>query len=95
MLQMATCSFDVHIQEIIGALIVGATTIMLRPQGNMDFEYVINMLKEKQISYLQSVPAYVNNMLDYLSKYNGSNLSTLRTLDIGGKLINLLILNII
>ncbi|CAF3893402.1 unnamed protein product, partial [Adineta steineri] len=85
MIQMANCSYDVHVQEVIGALSVGATIIMLHPEGNMDIEYVINVLNKKGISYLQSVPAYVNNMLDYVEKNNASNLSTLRTLDIGGE----------
>ncbi|CAF1391505.1 unnamed protein product [Adineta steineri] len=84
MIQMASCSYDVHVQEIIGALTVGAGIIMLHPEGNMDIEYVINVLNKKEISYLQSVPAYINNMLEYVEKNNSSSLSTLRTLDIGG-----------
>ncbi|CAF1392096.1 unnamed protein product [Adineta steineri] len=85
MIQMASCSYDVHVQEIIGALTVGASIITLHPEGNMDIEYVINVLNKKAISYLQSVPAYVNNMLEYVEKNNSSSLSTLRTLDIGGE----------
>ncbi|CAF3947469.1 unnamed protein product, partial [Adineta steineri] len=82
--QMASCSFDVHIQELIGGLLAGASILMLHPDGNMDFDYMMKLLQEKQITYLQSVPAYVNNMLEFVSKCNYSNLTTLRTLDIGG-----------
>ncbi|CAF4162691.1 unnamed protein product, partial [Adineta steineri] len=85
MIQMASCSYDAHVQEIIGTLTVGATIIMLHPEGNMDIDYMIKLLNEKRISYLQSVPSYVNNMLEYVEKNNASNLSTLRTLDIGGE----------
>ncbi|CAF3840785.1 unnamed protein product [Adineta steineri] len=85
MIQMANCSYDAHVQEIIGTLTVGATIIMLHPEGNMDIDYMIKLLNEKRISYLQSVPSYVNNMLEYVEKNNASNLSTLRTLDIGGE----------
>jgi hypothetical protein len=70
MIQMASCSYDVHVQEIIGALIVGSTIVMLCSQGNMDLEYVLTVLSEKQVSYMQSVPAYVNNMCDFLLKHN-------------------------
>ena len=56
---------------------------------------MIKVLKEKQISYLQSVPAYINNMLEFLPKYDDSNLNTLRTLDIGGKLSIVMIRNIV
>ncbi|CAF3978115.1 unnamed protein product, partial [Adineta steineri] len=85
MIQMANCSYDAHVQEIIGALTVGASIIMLHPEGNMDIEYVIKLLNGKGVSYLQSVPAYVNNMLEYVEMNNASVLSTLRTLDIGGE----------
>ncbi|CAF4099703.1 unnamed protein product, partial [Adineta steineri] len=85
MMQMANCSYDVHIQEVIGALTVGASIVMLHPEGNMDIKYVVNALNEKEISYLQSVPAYVNNMLEYVKTNNASKLSNLRTLDVGGE----------
>ncbi|CAF4150612.1 unnamed protein product, partial [Adineta steineri] len=85
MIQMASCSYDVHAQEIIGALITGSTTIMLRPQGNMDLEYTTKVLNEKQVSYLQCVPAYVNTLLQFLQSHSISNLSSLRNIDIGGE----------
>ncbi|CAF4177431.1 unnamed protein product, partial [Adineta steineri] len=82
--QMASCSFDVHVQELIGGLLAGASIVMLHPDGNMNFAYMMKLLQEKQITYLQGVPVYINNMLEFLLKYNYSNLSTLHTLDIGG-----------
>ena len=85
MLQLASCSYDVHVQEIIGGLIVGASIVMLCPQGNMDSEYVIKLMKTKQISYVQSVPAYLNNLFDCVRKQNSSDFMTLRNVDIGGK----------
>ena len=39
--QMARCSFDIHVQEILGTLMIGATLVMLHPRGNIDFEYLI------------------------------------------------------
>jgi hypothetical protein len=82
---MASCSYDVHVQEIIGTLIVGSSIVMLRPQGNMNLEYVLMILHEKQVSYMQAVPAYLNNMLIVLRQYDCSKLKLLRTIDIGGK----------
>ena len=84
-LQMASCSYDVHAQEIMGALITGASIIMLHPQGNMDFEYLINVLKERHISYLQCVPAYIDNMITFLQNCSDFNLTHVHTIDIGGK----------
>lgn len=85
MLQMASCSYDVHVQEILGALVVGATSVMFHPQGNMNLGYVMNVLNEKQITYMQTVPAYMNSLLAFLQEDNHATFDTLRTLDIGGK----------
>ncbi|CAF1581586.1 unnamed protein product, partial [Adineta steineri] len=85
MIQMATCSYDVHAREIIGALNTGSTIVMLRPQGNMDLGYVTKTLNGKQVSYMQCVPTYMNIFLKFLQNHSAEKLSTLRTFDIGGE----------
>ena len=35
--QMASCSFDVHVQDILGTLMVGGTLIMLHPRWKYGF----------------------------------------------------------
>ncbi|CAM4989794.1 unnamed protein product, partial [Rotaria socialis] len=37
---MTRCSFDIHVQEILGTLLVGGTLIMLHPGGTIDFDYL-------------------------------------------------------
>jgi non-ribosomal peptide synthetase component E (peptide arylation enzyme) len=86
---MSSCSYDVHVQEILGVLMVGSSIVMLHPGGNMDFDYLLNVISEKQVSYMQSIPSYLNNLLDILSKENCSKIQTLRTIDIGGMKISL------
>ena len=39
-IQMARCSFDTHVQDILGTLMIGATLIMLHPEGTIDFDYL-------------------------------------------------------
>ena len=56
--QMSRCSFDIHIQDIMGTLLAGATVVMLHPRGNMDFEYLVKTMKSKQISCI-SIPYQV------------------------------------
>ena len=85
---MARSSFDVHVQEIVGTLIVGATVIMLRPHGSNDLEYFLDRLIQKQVTYIQIVPAFVKILIDYLQDRNISTLKTIRTIDIGGKYVN-------
>ncbi|CAF4047448.1 unnamed protein product, partial [Adineta steineri] len=38
--QMTRCSFDIHVQEILGTLLVGGTLIMVHPGGTIDFDYL-------------------------------------------------------
>ncbi|CAF0780319.1 unnamed protein product [Adineta steineri] len=85
MIQMASCSYDVHVQEIIGALIIGSTIIMLRPQGNMSLEYMTKTLNGKQVSYISFVPSYANILLEFLESHSISSLSSLRTVAVGGE----------
>ena len=86
LLQMARCSFDMHMQEIVGTLIVGATVVMLQPHGNMDFKYLIRLLTEKQITYMLLVTKLLHSLLDFLKRGNRiSALEFLRSLCTGGE----------
>ncbi|CAF0893972.1 unnamed protein product [Adineta steineri] len=38
--QMTRCSFDIHVQEILGTLLVGGTLIMLHLGGTIDLNYL-------------------------------------------------------
>jgi non-ribosomal peptide synthetase component F len=84
-MQMARCSSDAHIQELIGSLMLGCSVVLLRPQGNMDLEYVMNVLIRKQITHLPNVPSYGNTLATFLQKQNISKLHYLRSFDIGGE----------
>jgi hypothetical protein len=64
---------------------IGSSIVMLRSEGNVDFHYLLTILRQKQVSYMQCVPAYLTNLVDFLLKQNCPKLSTLRTIDIGGK----------
>jgi non-ribosomal peptide synthetase component F len=65
---MARCSFDIHVKDIIGSLIVGASLVMLHPDGNMDFEYLAGVLKQKQIAYMQVVPTLLQSLFQFLKE---------------------------
>ena len=84
MIQMASCSYDVHMQEIIGALMVGCSIVMLHPQGHMDLGYLLEVLREKQVSYMQSVPAYLTDVINFLLQQNHPKINSLRIIDVGG-----------
>jgi non-ribosomal peptide synthetase component F len=71
--QMARCSFDIHVQEIFGTLINGATLVMLRPRGTIDFEYLSTVLHGKQITYINSVPSLFHSLFHYVEECNRQN----------------------
>ena len=75
---MARCTFDNHIQEIIGAFMIGATLIMLRPGGTVEFDYLAAVMRNKQISYMHSVPSLLRNFFTFLKATN--NLCSVRYL---------------
>ncbi|CAF4119702.1 unnamed protein product, partial [Adineta steineri] len=68
--QMTRCSFDIHVQEILGTLIVGGTLIMLHPGGTIDFNYLSEVLQNKQITYLHTVPSLLHSFFTSVQQNN-------------------------
>jgi len=68
--QMARCSFDIHVQEILGTLITGATLVMLHPRGTIDFDYLSEVLDKKQITYMHTVPSLLHNFFTFVEQCN-------------------------
>jgi non-ribosomal peptide synthetase component F len=82
---MARCSFDNHLLSLVGSLVGGATLVMLRPGGNIDFQYLAGVLRKKQITCMHFVPTLLNGLFDYLKENNlGSAIESLRSLCSGG-----------
>ncbi len=83
---MSRCSFDIHVQEIFGALINGATLVMLHPRGTLDFEYLSEVLRGKQITYMHSVPSLLYHFFTYIKEHNNQQVTQhLRSLCSSGK----------
>ena len=87
-LQTTRCSFDIHVEDIMGTLIIGATIIMLRPNGLMDLPYLVDVLDSKKITYFNSVPSYLATLCLYLEKhFEGACLNYVRSICSGGEYI--------
>ncbi len=81
MIQMARCSFDIHVQEILGTLMIGVTLVMLHPGGTIDFDYLSEVLYIKQITYMHTVPSLLYNFFIFVQEYaNWEVLRYLRSL---------------
>ena len=83
--QIAACTFDAHIQEILGSLIFSATVVMLHPHGNMDFVYVTETLQDKQVTYMLGVPSYLDRLCNIIKNCNICCLANIQTLCCVGK----------
>ncbi|CAF1292867.1 unnamed protein product [Adineta steineri] len=81
--QICAPTYDVHVMEIMGSLLLCATVVMLHPYGNMDFEYFAHTLQHKQITCLAPVPTFLNHLCDFLAHSNRYSLSSVRSLCIG------------
>ena len=68
--QMARCSFDIHLQEILGILMIGATLVMVHPGGTFDFDYLSKVLVKKQITYMHTVPSLLHRFFSFVEQYS-------------------------
>ncbi|CAF4280774.1 unnamed protein product, partial [Adineta steineri] len=67
--QIARCSFDGHLRQIVGVLIIGATLIMLRSGGMTDFDYLADVFYDKQITHFSTVPSVLESVFSFLIQY--------------------------
>ncbi|CAF1309824.1 unnamed protein product, partial [Adineta steineri] len=87
-IQMASCSFDNHFQETLGTLMIGAGLIMLHPHGNKDLTYLVHELMDKDVTFLDAVPSYLDTLCQHLEIQNANEcLKKLRILCSGGDVL--------
>ncbi|CAF1455741.1 unnamed protein product, partial [Adineta steineri] len=85
-LQIARCSFDVHVQDILGTFMIGSSLIMLHPRGIMNFDYLASVFKEKNITCITTVPTIIHNFFTFLQQLNHLHvLECLRSVCSGGE----------
>ncbi|CAF3047706.1 unnamed protein product [Rotaria sp. Silwood2] len=68
-LQLASSSFDVHLDEINGALVRGAHLVLLKVGGHLDFDYLTKVIHQKNVTFVAPVPSWMNA----LGKFLGEN----------------------
>ncbi|CAF4067907.1 unnamed protein product, partial [Adineta steineri] len=95
-MQIARCSFDLHIQDIIGSLITGASLVMLHVGGTIDFGYLIEVIKTKTVTCFTTVPTILQHLFSLLQKSNQLTvIETLRSLCSGGEICSVNLVNLI
>ena len=83
--QTSRCSYDVHILDIVGSLMVGATIVIVHPSGTLDFHYLSVLLEQKKVTSLDAVPSWYRRFIDFVQEYRDSKtMLTMRTVITGG-----------
>ncbi|MEM6402526.1 MAG: AMP-binding protein, partial [Cyanobacteria bacterium P01_D01_bin.116] len=63
-LQKTPFSFDVSVWEFFWTLLFGATLIVVKPRGHKDSGYLVNLIKQQQITTLHFVPSMLEAFLE-------------------------------
>jgi non-ribosomal peptide synthetase component F len=65
-LQVATCSWNLHLEEVALPLIVGGTLVLLRPGGNLDMTYFSQTMIDQQVTTLIIGPGIIRALTNYI-----------------------------
>jgi acyl-coenzyme A synthetase/AMP-(fatty) acid ligase len=65
-LQVASCSWILHVTEILLSLVVGSTLVLLKPGGNLDMDYFSRTLFHQQVTTLIIGSALIRALTNYL-----------------------------
>lgn len=86
-LQLASCTFDVHLDEILSALCRGAHLVLLRPGGHLDLDYLTRVIHDHQVTFVAPVPSWIDILCQYLQKnaYANGRVKSVRWWFIGGE----------
>ncbi|MGE7888619.1 amino acid adenylation domain-containing protein [Bacillus cereus] len=64
-LQKTAFTFDVSASEIFAPLVAGAKLLMARPNGHLDPEYLLDVIKKEDVTILQIVPTMLNLLIEF------------------------------
>lgn len=68
-LQITPPTFDIHIQEILGTLWLGGSICLLRPNGNLDMNYLIAIVQRHQVSFAVTVPTLLAILAQHVHNF--------------------------
>jgi non-ribosomal peptide synthetase component F len=66
MLQYSSCTFDVHLLEILGPLCTASRIVLLPPGGHYDLQGIIDRISNHRITTVHLVPSVATAILDLL-----------------------------
>jgi non-ribosomal peptide synthetase component F len=69
LLQISRDTFDAHLQEILGAVLVGGTCVLLSPSNgtHLNIDYLVKIMRNHHVTFVNLVPSVSIALIDYLS----------------------------
>ncbi len=65
-LQVATCTWNLHLAEVSLPLVLGGTLVLLRPGGNLDMAYFSQTLAYQQVTTLLIGHGLIRALINYI-----------------------------
>ncbi|CAF1427213.1 unnamed protein product, partial [Didymodactylos carnosus] len=90
-IQAAQCSFDVHLEDILGSISCGAQLVLLHSNGLLDLDYFSNTIRNNYVTHVDVVPEYANRLAEFWQNnllYKTKQLDTIRCFILGGEHMN-------
>jgi non-ribosomal peptide synthetase component F len=85
-LHQASVTFDAHLEEILGALMMGGQLVLLPPDGHLDMDVLSTTISSHQVTFLCSVPSVSTQLVGSLHEaHRQYALKTLARLSFGGE----------
>ncbi|CAF4457467.1 unnamed protein product, partial [Didymodactylos carnosus] len=87
--QVTPCTFDMHVGDIFGSIMIGSSLIILRPNGNLDMAYLSHIIQTKQGTVIILLSSLIMLLCEYLQENNEKDcLKTLRVVFTGDESTN-------
>jgi len=87
-LQFASASFDVYLEEVVPTLVAGGTVVVRDDTAADSFDGLLSTLARERISVFQAPTALFNELSDELVRRNRTLPSSVRLVVIGGERVN-------
>jgi amino acid adenylation domain-containing protein len=89
-LQLCKTSFDAHIEETLVALCCGMRVVLIRSDGLLDFEYLVETIESQSVTHLDPVPSLMSAIVEYVQCGESSGcrwdrLQSVRCVMLGGE----------
>jgi amino acid adenylation domain-containing protein len=63
-INMGSCTFDVHVMELVGTVLAGAGVVILDAELYRDLDYVSSAIKKNSVTIFPTVPSYARAIVE-------------------------------